>query len=148
MTEGGYMTAQEAAAELGISLATLYSYVSRGYIRSEAADERRRTRRYRREDVWKLKQRKEQRRNPEKAAAGALHWGTPVLESAISLIAENRLYYRGHDVLQLASHSTVEEVAALIWAGALSTDIPGLSQPDQAAYPARLQAVRARLQDG
>jgi citrate synthase len=48
---------------------------------------------------------------------GALHWGEPVMESAITLIADGRLYYRGHDALSLTASRTIEEVAALIWTG-------------------------------
>jgi citrate synthase len=50
-------------------------------------------------------------------AEKALHWGVPVLDSAITLIADGRLFYRGHDVLTLATRRTVEEVAALLWLG-------------------------------
>ncbi|MFH4264033.1 MerR family transcriptional regulator, partial [Acinetobacter baumannii] len=60
-----------------MSLPTLYAYVSRGLIRSEAAGGRRR--RYRAEDIRRLKERKERRRDPEKAVEGALSWGTPVM---------------------------------------------------------------------
>ena len=42
MGEARYLAAREAAEELGVSLATLYAYVSRGMIRSEAAGGRRR----------------------------------------------------------------------------------------------------------
>ncbi len=115
MGAGRYLTAREAAGELGVSLATLYAYVSRGMIRSEAAGGR--GRRYRAEDVRRLKERKERRRDPDRAIEGALHWGTPVLESAITLVADGGLYYRGRDVVDLASRSRIEEVAALIWAG-------------------------------
>src|SRR3712207_8851614 len=73
-----------------------------------------RSRRYRAEDVWRLKERKERRRDPDGVVEGALHWGTPVMESGITLIADGRLYYRGTDVAALAAGSTVEEVAALI----------------------------------
>jgi excisionase family DNA binding protein len=112
MTEVRYLTAGQAAKELGVSLATLYAYVSRGMIRSEAVG-RSRSRRYRAEDVRRLKERKERRRDPDGVVEGALHWGTPVMESGITLIADGRLYYRGRDVADLAAGSTVEEVAAL-----------------------------------
>ena len=59
--------------------------------------------------------RAEERRNPEKAAAHALRWGVPILESSITLIADGKLYYRGHDVGELARTRSLEEVAALIW---------------------------------
>lgn len=147
MPQSAYLSAGEAAEELGISLATLYSYVSRGLIRSEEADRRKRTRRYRREDVDKLKTRREQRRNPAKAVEGALHWGAPLLESAITLIEDSRFYYRGHDVLRLAATSMVEQVAALIWAGSPEAEIPGLIDPPPAPLSTGLAALRRQVQE-
>src|SRR5262245_53760359 len=115
-----WFTAQEAAAELGVSLATLYAYASRGLLHSEAVPGEPRARRYPREDILRLKERKELRKEPERAVPKALHWGgTPVLESAITLIEGGRLYYRGRDAVALARIRTVEEVAALIWTGQL-----------------------------
>src|SRR3712207_649665 len=116
MAEVRYLTAGQAAKELGVSLATLYAYVSRGMIRSEATGGSRR-RRYRAEDVRRLKERKERRRDPDGVVEGTLHWGTPVMESGITLIADGKLYYRGRDVAALAVGSAIEEVAALIWIG-------------------------------
>src|SRR5215207_5132451 len=115
MGEARHLTAREAAEELGVSRATLYAYVSRGMIRSEAAGGR--SRRYRAEDVRRLKERKERRRDPDAVVEGALSWGTPVMESAITLVTDDGLYYRGRDVVELSAGSTVEEVAALIWTG-------------------------------
>ena len=109
------MSARQAAEELGVSLPTLYAYVSRGMVRSEAAEGKRRNRRYRAEDVRRLRERKERRRHPEGVVERVLHWGTPVMESGITLIDGGRLYYRGREVADLAARSTVEEVAALIW---------------------------------
>ena len=114
-----YLTAKQAATELGISLSTLYAYVSRGLIRSEETAGKSRTKRYHAADIEKLKSRKELRQNPTKAVATALHFGTPLLESAITLIENGRLYYRAHDVLQLARTNSFEEVATLIWTGCL-----------------------------
>jgi len=112
-----FLTAQEAAAELGVTLATLYAYASRGMLRSESVPGEARAKRYPREDVLRLKERKELRRDPERVAPKALHWGAPVLESAITLVEGGRLYYRGHDAVELARSWSVEEVAALIWSG-------------------------------
>jgi citrate synthase len=84
-------------------------------VRSEAAEGKRRNRRYRAEDVRRLRERKERRRHPEGVVERVLHWGTPVMESGITLIDGGRLYYRGREVADLAARSTVEEVAALIW---------------------------------
>jgi citrate synthase len=120
-----YFSAGRAAEELGVSVATLYAYVSRGMIRSEAVEGRRRNRRYRAEDVRRLKERKERRRDPEGVVEGALHWGTPVMESGITLIDDGRLYYRGREVVDLAGRKSIEEVAALIWTGdeAMASDL-------------------------
>ena len=115
--EERYLSAGRAAEELGVNLATLYAYVSRGMIRSEAVEGKKRNRRYRAEDVRRLKERKERRRDPDRVVEGALHWGTPVMESGITLIDDGRLYYRGRDVAALAGQKSIEEVAALIWTG-------------------------------
>lgn len=116
-----YLSADEAARELGVSLATLYAYVSRGMVRSEAGTGRGRARRYHAEDVQRLKERREQRRDPERAARTALHLGAPVLDSALTRIEAGRFYYRGHDAAALAGSRTLEEVAALLWTGGWET---------------------------
>ncbi len=112
----GALSAEEAARALGVSRATLYAYVSRGLLRSEARAGSR-ARAYRGEDVTALLRRREQRRDPAQAAADALHWGAPVLASSLALISGGRLYYRGIDALELADQSSLEEVASLLWRG-------------------------------
>jgi citrate synthase len=47
------MTAGQAAAALGVSLPTLYSYVSRGMLRSDPVAGKPRVRRYLKDDVTK-----------------------------------------------------------------------------------------------
>lgn len=147
MSKDRYLTARQAAEELEISLATLYAYVSRGLIRSEATGGDTRARRYRMEDVQKLKERKEQQRNPGKVAESALHWGAPVMESALTLIANGRLFYRGYDAVQLATTHTVEQVAALLWTGELPADPAGLFATTGEALSARGAVVRQHLAD-
>ena len=112
-----YMTARQASAGLGISLPTLYSYVSRGMLHSEPVAGSPRIRRYLKEDVSRLVERREFRRNPAKAAEKSLHWGSPTFQSGLTLIDGGRLFYRGVDAIKLAEHSTLEEVAALLWTG-------------------------------
>lgn len=147
MSQNRYLSAKEAAQLLGISLPTLYAYVSRGLIRSEEADKQQRTRRYLLEDVQKLKERKEGRRNPDQMVENALHWGAPLLESAITAIAGERFFYRGQDALRLARRASVEEVAALIWAGDLSASIPGLATPEVSSLSSRVRQVNRTLTD-
>jgi citrate synthase len=117
MPPARYLTAKEAAALLSVKEATLYAYVSRGLIRSQAVSDTPRQHLYLAEDVQQLAERKAQRRDPAKAARDALHWGTPMLDSALTLITEQTLYYRGYDAVCLAQERTLEEVAALLWTG-------------------------------
>ncbi len=133
-----YLTAREAAGELNIAVDSLYAYVSRGLIRSEAVGRNRRSRRYYADDVQKLKARKKGRRDPETIAEDALHAGAPVLESAITLITDDCVYYRGRNALVLARHCSIEQVAALIWTGNPETEIPAPATPDDKAFSGRI----------
>ena len=132
MSDSG-LSATEAARALGVTRATLYAYVSRGLIRSQPGPRRSRARRYARDDVERLRRRAEERRDPDKVATNALQWGVPVLESSITLITGNALYYRGRNVVALAREASVEEVASLIWTGHL-----GRARPAGAGHPAPL----------
>jgi citrate synthase len=140
MSEERYLSSGQAAEELGVSLATLYAYVSRGMVRSEAGEWKGRARRYRAEDVRRLKERKERKRDPDGVVEGALHWGTPVLESGITMIDGGGLYYRGRDVVDLAEESTIEEVAALVWTGDEAM-APALFPPEISGYSRRIRRV-------
>lgn len=113
------LSAVEATERLGVTRATLYAYVSRGLVRSEAGQGKTRARRYSAEDIDALVRRRDGRRDPEKVVRGALTWGAPVLESALTLITDGRLYYRGHDAVSLAESRTLEDVAGLLWTGTL-----------------------------
>jgi citrate synthase len=109
-----YYSAQQAAARLGVSRQTLYSYVSRGLLRAHPGDSHR-ERRYLAVEVHQLAARRSQSRSPVRAAAEALNWGLPVIESSICCIDAGRLYYRGKDVLALIGTHSVEAAAALLW---------------------------------
>ena len=110
-----YLTARQAANALGVSLATLYAYTSRGQLRSEPVPGEPRARRYYRDDVERLEERKVARRDPSKAATRGLRWGEPVLESGVTLIHDGAFYYRGQNAVDLARSATVEDAAALLW---------------------------------
>lgn len=109
-----YLTAAEAAAELGITVPTLYSYVSRGVLTSapEAGGKRRR---YAADEVRRLARRKADGKRAGKVAQKVLDWGVPVLESRITSIADGRLLYRGRDAIELSRTATLEEAASLLW---------------------------------
>jgi citrate synthase len=150
--EQSWVGADEASRLLRVSRTTLYAYVSRGYVRSQATAGPSRERLYSRDDVERLRRRTEARRDPDKAAARSLQWGLPVLESSISFIDGRRLYYRGHDAVELACSRSVADIASLIWSGRFEgTFSPGPTRltdapfaPDRTlAFVARAQAVLA-----
>jgi citrate synthase len=147
-----WIDAGEASRILGVARATLYAYVSRGYVRSEPAPGDTRARRYARRDVERLRQRTEGRRDPDAAAARALDWGMPILESSITLITGDALYYRGHDAVTLARTRSIDEVASLVWTGQFEAAPPrpeerrraaAVAPDDPLPFIARAQATLA-----
>ncbi len=112
-----YVTAREAVALLDVKPATLYSYVSRGLVRVVGT---RQGRRYVRDDVLRLKARRDARAGHGPVAAGALRWGEAVLETRISDVSAGAPRYRGRDAVALAeSDVAFERVCELLWHGAL-----------------------------
>jgi citrate synthase len=102
-SEGGlYLTAEEAARELGVSVTTLYAYVSRKQIRTQKAPGER-TRRYWREDIERLK------------GAAAARENLLAPQTRITLMTASGLFYRGRSAVDLAETHTLEEVCALLW---------------------------------
>lgn len=141
-----FLTAREAAELLGVRLETLYAYVSRGLLASEK-EEGERARRYRREDLLALRRRGEVKRQPakalEEALGGALDWGGPLLESAITAIAGGRVFYRGRDAAALSREASFEEVVALVWGIPPEELLPLFAA---ASWPAELDGWRRRLE--
>jgi citrate synthase len=103
------LSARETANRLGIKLDTLYAYVSRGLLRSvEIADSR--ERHYDADAVERFRAERGGR-----GARGTAEALVPVIGSAICLIDNHRLYYRGEDAIALSETATLEDVAALLW---------------------------------
>lgn len=109
--ERPWLSAMEAAAELNIGRATLYAYVSRGLIESRGQPGTRK-RLYAAADVRRLRNARDPDHDPTERA---LNFGAPLLDSAITLIRDNRIYYRGRDALALARVADLETVAGLLW---------------------------------
>src|SRR5260221_10764226 len=99
-----YLSAREASAELAISPATLYAYVSRGLIRSEPSPDSR-SRRYRAEDVRGLKERRTP--SPEPRAFGSFDAAFPVMDSAIATITRAEPIYPCVNCVDLAEKATL-----------------------------------------
>jgi citrate synthase len=114
-----WVDAASAATYLGISVRSLYAYVSRGRVRS-VPGERGRPRLYAFADLERLRVRRDARAGHGAVAAGALRWGEPVLDSAITAITPRGPAYRGKLAVELAASATpFENVAELLWSGYL-----------------------------
>jgi citrate synthase len=110
-----FITASEAAARLGVDRTTLYAYVSRGLVRSVAHGSDPRARLYAAADIDALIKRKQRGHRPAAAAASALDWGLPVLDTRLGRIDNGRLYYRNEDAIALTETSPLEGIARLLW---------------------------------
>ncbi len=138
--DGEFLAAPEAARRLGVKLTTLYAYASRGLLKSLRGQGGPR-RRYLRADIERLRARSLARRGGPPAGAHALHFGEPVLDSAITWLSEEGPVYRGHAATALAARGiSFEAVAELLWSGTLPADPPrwtvddlGLSRAEQRA---------------
>lgn len=140
-----YVALRDAVAMLEVKPATLYTYVSRGWV-SRVPAGRGRGSLYSRADLERLKARHDARAGHAAVAAGALRWGEPVIDSAITAVHEGRLYYRGHDALALAARGVrYEQVAELLFGGELPADVPHYRE--LAPRPSASE-VRALLREG
>src|SRR6266446_5057540 len=131
-----YLSAREASAELAISPATLYAYVSRGLIRSEPSSDSR-SHRYRAEDVRLLKQRRTP--SPESRGLKSFDADLPVMDSAIATITEDSPIYRGVNCIELAEKDTLEHAATLLW------DVAGVDPFSQDNCPLVSGEMRAMV---
>lgn len=98
-----YLTTAEVARRLQVKPATIYAYVSRGLLTSTRARGRRGSL-FAADEVERL------------AARSIEHSGVVErIESQLTLIQDDELYYRGHPVRTLATTATVDQVATLLW---------------------------------
>ncbi|MGY0234508.1 citrate synthase [Longispora urticae] len=104
------LTTDQAAARLGVKPETVYAYVSRGLLHSTRARDGRGSL-FDPAEVEQLAARGSRNR-PAKESG-------PVVRTALTLIRDGRLHYRGHDAADLARARSFEAVATLLWSGTL-----------------------------
>ena len=104
-----WIGAAEAAERLGIKPASLYSYVSRGVLTPRRGPDGRASL-FDAAQIAALARRGRPRRAPGGAEL--------VIESELTEISGDRLRFRGHDVIAMATGRSFEEVAGLLWTGA------------------------------
>ncbi|MBX3271630.1 MAG: citrate synthase [Sandaracinaceae bacterium] len=146
---GEWLDAPTAAAFLGVRRETLYAYVARGRLRSRVTAGRARA--YAKDDLARLAAKTRARAGHAAVAAGALAFGEPVLDSAITHLDAGGPAYRGHPAIALAARGLpFEPVAELLVAGALPTRPPRWPpspSPKAMAAIARLVPPQARPLD-
>jgi citrate synthase len=100
-----YFTAAEAAAALGVTIPTLYVYVGRKGIRSQAIPGSKQ-RRYWRPDIERL------RKNGASLPQASIDLA---IDSELTLLTEDDVFYRGRSAIALSEQASFETVAALLW---------------------------------
>lgn len=111
-SDENYLTTSEAARRLGVKRETVYAYVSRGLLTSVRARGRRGSL-FAADAVERLAE-----RGGEQAGV------VERIESRLSLLETDELYYRGRLVRELATTQSVESVAYLLWTGELTEQPP------------------------
>ena len=106
------LTSEQAATRLGVKVQTLYAYVSRGVLTSVRSPDGRASR-FEADDVEALARRGRPRRST-RAPTFEIQ-----IDTALTSIADHTLRYREIPALDLASSTTFEQVAELLWSGAL-----------------------------
>lgn len=140
--DDGLIPRDDALARLRVKPATLYTYVSRGWIRRVKQGRRSL---YVAADVDALVTRRRARAGHTAAARSALAWGEPVLDSAITRITDGRIAHRGYPQDRLVDLRW-ESVATLLWTGALPPVAPSwTAQPLDLPPGPPLHRMRAAL---
>jgi len=111
------LSARDASVLLGVKPATLYTYVSRGWLRSLPASSGR-ARRYLRVEVEALRAQALASKGHAAAAVGAMGWGQPVVDTAISDVPPTGVRYRANG-LEDAVDMGFEATCQLLWEGDL-----------------------------
>lgn len=111
--QAGWIGRGEALARLGVKPQTLYAYVSRGRITAQPDPHDPRRSLYAAADIARLTG--DPDAPPAPAPRKAPGRGEVELRSAVSLIEDGRLFYRGLDAAQLSEGSTLEDAARRLW---------------------------------
>jgi citrate synthase len=115
MTAQTLLTTEEVAILLGVKPATVYAYVSRGLLSSRRNADGKNSL-FAKADV-------------DAFVAGRKRTATPGIQTGITLIKDDNLYFRGRDATVLARSASYESVASLLWTGELD-DVPFPVNPE------------------
>ncbi|WP_287183536.1 citrate synthase [Paraburkholderia sp.] len=127
------LTRSEVLELLNIKQSTLYAYVSRGMIKTAPHPDGRKSLYYR-TDVERVRSRKRGRPSQAAAAESTMHWGAPVVASAITQVTASGPLYRGRSAVEAARAGvSFESVAQLLITGVWQDNFapwPAIETPD------------------
>lgn len=124
-----YLTPADAVRLLGVKPATLYTYVSRGWIRRLPIAGRKESL-YLREDVEKVRARSGARASDGVLAAAAIRYGEPIVPTSVTEITPEGPHYRNRSAIELALNGIrFEATAELLWTGILMEGTSWVVEP-------------------
>jgi citrate synthase len=131
MAEAPWLSAEQAAARLGVKVQTLYAYVSRGLLQSHSTSGGPRSSAYERAEVERLAAR---RRGGGRAGGLEL-----LVDTQLTLLdPAGRLYFRGWDATEACSSSSYEAASEWLWKGEDRDEPPAWQPSAEALESARL----------
>ncbi|WP_029137236.1 citrate synthase [Nakamurella lactea] len=133
-----HLSTEQAARVLGVKPETIYAYVSRGVLPKVTVSGRR--------GSWFPADLVETLRS--KGPRNALTGMAERIHTRVTLLHNDRLYYRGREAVELADSSTFEQVCALLWQSE-PAPLPPPAAVDRggliAGMPRRLDMVRTSI---
>ena len=112
---GELLSADQAAARLGVRKATLYAYVSRGLLTAVADPAQTRQSRYPAWEVDRLRQGRRDRPRATPELQGTLFDGLPLLDTQLTGVVDGDIVVRGRSLVPWARQVSLEEAAAVLW---------------------------------
>ncbi|MEU9243806.1 citrate synthase [Streptomyces shenzhenensis] len=125
------LSTRETAELLGVKPETVYAYVSRGQL-SSRREPGGRASTFDAGEVEALA-----RRNRREAAGSPGSGGDLSVRTRITLIDEDRYFFRGVDATELAAHHSYEEVAEWLWTGRMTRGVTFTAPPATVAVARR-----------
>lgn len=138
------LTTAQVAARLGVKQQSVYAYVSRGLLSRERS-ERNRGSTFDPLEVEALARRR------RRAGSSDEHPGAPtgsplmVLDSALTVIKDDRLFFRGLDAVRLCTETSFESASFLMWTGNLAGGVVFPADRPAVALLAESDRWRGRL---
>ncbi|WP_328751051.1 citrate synthase [Streptomyces sp. NBC_00285] len=124
------LSTRQAAELLGVKAETVYAYVSRGQLSSRRVPGGRGST-FNAKEVEALS-----RRNRRESGGSPSSGGELSVRTRITLIDQDRYYFRGVDATELAARHSYEEIAEWLWTGQLRPGVT-FTAPDAAVDVAR-----------